>query len=1092
MAALAASPFYYRQIFFRVEEEVRARIEAKLAERFPQMEVHVRGARLVSGGIEIRGVSIVEPGATGPKPELAFLDEVFIACPTDLQELVAGDPQIDLVKLTRPVFRATRRPDGKYGIDKLMPLNKPNRPLPPFVIENGVVEVSDLLKQTPSTYTLRDIHITLQTGDGGANADDNNQLKLEGYVTGDYLQRVEIVGQFDPASSRWSISGTADRLEISPELRDALPEPVALSLEQLPSIRAPANLSFRVTSDGTDAPPQFDVNGTIDGGRIDDPRLPYPLTDLSARVHCDNSGIRVRDLRANHGRTTWEVPEFDRRGYRPDSPCALRATGRQVRLDPGWRDLMPPAWKKHWTHYEPAGEVNFDCSLSFDGQKWKPWIQLTCLNNASFSCYKFPYRLERGRGTLTLEGNQLHINLVAFSGAQPVTLRGSFRDPGPNYSGKIEIWGEKIQFDEKLFAAILKPKQNKAIRSLDPRGTFDFHTVLWREPNDPLPRPRIHQHTHVSLNRCTVTYEKLPYPLHNLQGKLEMIDGQWKTESPLVGANDTGVVKVAGDLSTSPEGDLLNIHFDAQNVPLEEELRDALPPAQRQIWNALRPRGSIDFVAAVVYDSRVRKPSIDLWLVPHGGTLPAALRAQSAPSDLPLASTPADQGGPTPAPHSDQVTPRSDGSELGTSIAPVVFPYRMERLGGLVHYHDGHVELKDVRARHGATKMRTDGWCDFFPNGSWKLRLERLSVDRARLHGGDQELVAALPAALRGAVAELRPTGPINLMGILEFSKDAVEAPLRTGWDVDLFLHQTSLQVGPQLDNVFGAVRLRGGSDGKRFSSFGELKLDSLTYKNFQFTEILGPLWFDQSDVYLGTLPHAMPNGQKSGRVTAKLYGGVVAADCHVQLGAVPQYRLIASLSNADLARFAAENMTTQRTLNGRVLANVDLQGSRGQHTLVGTGNVHLSEANIYELPLIVSLLKIVRARAPDSTAFTESDITFRINGPHVTLTRIDLRGDALDLSGHGELKLDGQANPIQLDLHTTVGRGAIPLISGMFSEASQQILKIRVEGPLDRPQTWTEAVPMVGEALERLRADYEEPARAPQASSAWWPFGPR
>ena len=40
-------------------------------------------------------------------------------------------------------------------------------------------------------------------------------------------------------------------------------------------------------------------------------------------------------------------------------------------------------------------------------------------------------------------------------------------------------------------------------------------------------------------------------------------------------------------------------------------------------------------------------------------------------------------------------------------------------------------------------------------------------------------------------------------------------------------------------------------------TSFGELKLDSLTYKNFQFTQILGPLWFDNQNVYLGSLPQA-------------------------------------------------------------------------------------------------------------------------------------------------------------------------------------------------------------------------------------------
>jgi hypothetical protein len=78
------------------------------------------------------------------------------------------------------------------------------------------------------------------------------------------------------------------------------------------------------------------------------------------------------------------------------------------------------------------------------------------------------------------------------------------------------------------------------------------------------------------------------------------------------------------------------------------------------------------------------------------------------------------------------------------------------------------------------------------------------------------------------------------------------------------------------------------------------------------------------------------------------------------------------------------------------------------------------------------------------------------------------------------------------LELHTTVGRGAIPIISGMFSEASQQILKIHVDGTLEHPTTSTEAFPVANEMIEQLRADYEQPARAQRTSTPLWPFGAR
>ncbi len=61
----------------------------------------------------------------------------------------------------------------------------------------------------------------------------------------------------------------------------------------------------------------------------------------------------------------------------------------------------------------------------------------------------------------------------------------------------------------------------------------------------------------------------------------------------------------------------------------------------------------------------------------------------------------------------------------------------------------------------------------------------------------------------------------------------------------------------------------------------------------------------------------------------------------------------------------------------------------------------------------MVSLLKIMRAKAPDTTAFTQSDIAFDIQqGEHIILKQINLDGDAISLSGNGELTLDGADEP--------------------------------------------------------------------------------
>src|SRR5205085_1962759 len=85
IAALAAIPYFYQQM----NEAIRDRVEARIAEQYPHLSVTVRSAQLIEGeGIEVRGLSIFEPGAPGPQAELLYVDELFLFCQTNLKDLV--------------------------------------------------------------------------------------------------------------------------------------------------------------------------------------------------------------------------------------------------------------------------------------------------------------------------------------------------------------------------------------------------------------------------------------------------------------------------------------------------------------------------------------------------------------------------------------------------------------------------------------------------------------------------------------------------------------------------------------------------------------------------------------------------------------------------------------------------------------------------------------------------------------------------------------------------------------------------------------------------------------------------------------------
>ncbi len=419
-----------------------------------------------------------------------------------------------------------------------------------------------------------------------------------------------------------------------------------------------------------------------------------------------------------------------------------------------------------------------------------------------------------------------------------------------------------------------------------------------------------------------------------------------------------------------------------------------------------------------------------------------------------------------------------------TSIEPLHFPYRMEKLQGLLLYHDGHVTLQQFEAKHGTVKISSEGYCDFLPEGGWNLHLAGLTVEQLR---PDRDLIQALPELLKKAVLTLNPTGPLSLRGNLDLMHDGRQgAPLRSAWDnVRIVMFQGAMQCGVKLENICGDATLTGKFDGQRFFCRGELNVDSLNYKDYQFTYVVGPIWIDDQQVLLGKSVDSTVDGspivnadgtQRSPRsITANLFGGTIYGDGCVALGPEPRYGLRATLIHADLQCLAQEVMDGKQNLQGKIMANIELHGTgASRNAMSGRGKIELSEADVYELPVMIAMLKILSIRAPDRNAFSNSSMDYRVEGEHVYLDRIDFIGDAISLRGKGEM--DFQSN-IKLNFVATVGRGELdlPIIRQIYRGASQQILQIKVAGTLQKPETSKEAFPAVNQALQQLQGTQQK-----------------
>lgn len=1009
----------------RVGEEVRRQVEARLRERFPQLAVAVRSASLVEGeGIIVRGLSL----GLGSE-EMLGVEEIHLACGTTLAELLAGEPRITAIRLRRPVMQARRGADGQWNVAALLAA-RGGAPALPVDVEDATLVVEDVA--AGRRLQLRNIGMELrpavEAGGGGRTA-------VRGQVGGDLFDRADFEGQLDPDGS-FRIGGHVAAIELSPRLQSLLPSAAPLA-EQLVGLRGRVDLDW--SADGALAAlaaATFSATGTIEGGHFEHASLPQAVSDISATFTADRSGIVCQRLEGHSGSTLLRASGRTA-GWGAGTDFDVLLEAERLLVGRHWEPFLPASLASQWSKLLPAGEVDVRARIVRQAGTVAPELSLRC-RNVSLTYYRFPYRVDRTVGTVTYAGGTVALHLTGLAGGHPVHVEGTLDTAAPGVPGRLEVRGEGMRIDEALLEAL--PARNADIvRKLRATGTFDF---AFRHERDPRLERGFANTLALSLTRCTMAYVGFPYPLSNVGGTIRM-EGQRWTIRDVTGTNDTGLVRCSGTLEPQgASGGELTLHLTGTGVVLEPELRDALPPGMRRIWDDVDPRGTAQFTARVRHLVGERQTDVELEATPVGDTV---------------------------------------------SIEPAWFPYRLEQLRGRLSWSNGRLRFEGVRGVHARTTVSTEGSCRFTPDGGWHVSFERLTADRFR---ADHDVLRALPAGLQQAVSGVRLKGLLSVDGAIDIYSTAprevplpggrtelVPGPAAAAWDMQLDMEQATLDVGVPLEHVHGGVRLQGTSDGRAWRSFGEVQIDSAIWRGLQLTAIRGPLAIDPAGARFGG-PATVP-GESAGprRLTARLCGGTVQLDGSMAAGDAGRFTVALALDDADLGRLGGDLAGGPTASRGRLHGAVEVSGSRsGTHSLSGRGQLRLREADLYELPVIVALLKILRVKAPDRTAFESGLVDFRIEGPRAYLDTIELSGTAISLVGAGEIDLDSN---IQLTFRPIMGESEtqLPAMKRLLGGASGQFLLVHVAGTLAEPVTSTEAFPTLAAAVQQLQAQRSAPA---------------
>lgn len=1061
--ALCAAAYLY----FRLDEEIRCFAEQTLSGHYKQLQVEVGSARFVPGrGVTVFDIKFSQPAAGGiaPAVQLLHIDELSLVGRFEVKQLATGSSAVDRVIVRRPKLLAHRGMEGRWSFEPMLPLPKFGNDSPPLEIQSATLTLSDASRPESAPFVLHNIDVAVTREAIASSPEGPKQLNFTGQIKESLAKTIGFSGSANLESGQMALTADIDSLKLNSDLLQRVPNlPEAVSRIELAAI---ASARVEVNSPARGQPLEWSSSFRVQNGSMRHPKLPRPLSNVEASGQCSNTGLTLRSCKAKCGTASIALA-CNRNGWSADAPLAAQGHVTDLTVDGNLQKSLPPKLLKLCRRFKPTGMVNATGKVTFDGDRWIPDVMLDCREASAEDSEKFPYRMTAAKGTIRYfgkpnePGNKVALNFAGLAEGKPVTVAAEFRGlpcplqkndlppcPGcpPNMPrppcpvGWVEVRGNELEVTESMLAA-LPAKARKIAYSLRPKGKF---AMRWRmeRPNAQVWKPDVE----IDLDPlgCAIRYEKFPYALSNIRGRIRSRNGVWNVEQlESRQTNGPRVVKAYGSLRPIAGRPVLELNIQAQAARLDENLRQAMPPHIQEVWNQLQPEGRVSFSSVVNYQAGDPKPNIYLDVIPY---------------------------------------------ERSVSIHPRFFQYRLNRMDGRFVFSEGQVQFKDARAEHGRTQMMADGSWTPLQQGGWRFEMTGLHVDYL---DADRDLRLAAPIAVRRVIDTLQPEGNFSVHNSrLAFTRSAdANAPLRTDWDVRLDCHQTDVNWGVRVKGVSGTIHMTGVNHGEDCRTVGHAQLDTMFWNGLQLTNVRGPLWASKDECRIGRGVADKHPEMPSTEMTADAYGGKVGLNARVLHGERTQYFMAINFGGVDLDRFGRDFLHSQAIKGGQAKGTLNLNGTGSSvYGLEGNGVVDVSGSNLGELPVMVSLLKVLRSRVPDTNAFDGCHAEFKLRGRHVQFDHLDLLGDAISLYGRGEASLDKKIN---LVFHSIVGRGApaVPLLKTLVGQASEQLLRLRVGGTIDAPDIRRETLPVVGNVLEQLRADFQpkplsKPPEVPTAAA--------
>lgn len=389
----------------------------------------------------------------------------------------------------------------------------------------------------------------------------------------------------------------------------------------------------------------FDTDLTLHRGSGMLEAFPYPMKDVRGKIRIRDGYADIVDATMQRGdatmtiagRVAWgtspptapaspgakETPLRDpfRRPGANAPVTALKVTVRNLPIDADLLAGLPPERRAWLEKVELAGALNVDGRVfeaKRDPENGQPRPRMRPLDyefavavvNGSLRPMGGAFDVSDigGRFLLTPRGIMLD-GMVGKRGDATVSADGAIDWSAREETvADVRVGASNLLLDRPLFDVLPRASQN-AWKSLQPKGTVDVD-LFYKGAVDAAPKSKSADAAALPASlravlkprELSVVYKEIPYPLEQLGGAVRIEGGRVSLEDITARHGDATVwLSGAGTLGKKAVWD---VRLAAENVPADDELRKALPPAVSDLLESLKVTGTLGFeFSKLVYRS---------------------------------------------------------------------------------------------------------------------------------------------------------------------------------------------------------------------------------------------------------------------------------------------------------------------------------------------------------------------------------------------------------------------------------------------------------------------------------------------------------